>query len=135
MISYHKMQYVMIKHDTLWWHVVHFLLFICFFQNCLAIIGTWLGIMTGHFEPLKKCKSICIFSKVVYWPLGYYFLSSLTFCRLEIFFWNSQKMFFNKYVSHTYLWCSSIFNDKQHWKITENRPNKSYMRGPILEGP
>ena len=52
---------------------------IIFFQNCLAILGICLGIMTGHFEAIKKIKKNedFTFSKVVYRPLGYYLLSSL----------------------------------------------------------
>ena len=57
------------------------------------MLGIWLGIMTGHFEPFKKMKNMnfLFFPKVVYWPLGYYFLSSLIIVSLEIIFLKSQK--------------------------------------------
>ena len=29
-----------------------------FFQNCLAMLGICLGIITGHFEAIKKLKKI-----------------------------------------------------------------------------
>ena len=53
-IRYDKIWYVMIRHDMLWWHMVWF--FQLFFWNCLAMLGIWLGIMTGHFEAIKKMK-------------------------------------------------------------------------------
>jgi len=38
------------------------------FQKCLAMLGICLGIITGHFEAIKKLKKmkILLFSKVVY---------------------------------------------------------------------
>ena len=56
MISYHKIRHVMIRHDMLWWHMVQKILNIMFFQNCSAMLGMWLGIITGHFEAIKKLK-------------------------------------------------------------------------------
>ena len=39
-----------------------------FFQNCLAMLGICLGIITGHFEAIEKMKilKMLCFPKVVY---------------------------------------------------------------------
>ena len=47
----------MMSYDKIWWHVVDFFRKFVFW-NCSATLGMWLGIMTGHFEAIKKLKKI-----------------------------------------------------------------------------
>ena len=80
--------------------MVHFFRKSCFFQNCLAMLGICLGIITGHFEAINKMKKlrILLFSKVVYRPLGYDLASLLSIFSPEIIvFENLKKIVFKKY--------------------------------------
>ena len=71
-----------------------------FFQSCLAMLGICLGIITGHFEAIKKLfflKILC-FSKVVYRPLGYDLASSLIIFSPEINILENLKKYFSKFI-------------------------------------
>ena len=85
---------------------------IMFFQNCLAMLGICLGIITGHFGPLKKMFFfILLFPKVVYRPLGYYLASSLNIFSPEINIFESRKKSKNMFL-HMYFLFSGICKDK-----------------------
>ena len=86
-----------------------------FFWNCLAMLGMWLGIMNGHFEAIKKLKKIefLLFSKVVYWPLGYDLASSLIIFSPEINIFENLKKYFSKNIFwDIHFLFSGIFKDK-----------------------
>ena len=46
----------MICYDDIWSKINKFY----FFQNCLAMLGICLGIITGRFEAIKKLKKLKI---------------------------------------------------------------------------
>ena len=114
--------------------------FYFFFQNCLAMLGICLGIITGHFESIKKLKKMKIlcFSKDVYWPLGYYLASSLIIFSPEInIFENLEKHFSKNVFFHIYFYFLvylRINNPKNCRKIASKRIN-ILNKGPYLKGP
>ena len=85
------------------------------FQNCSAMLGICLGIITGHFEAIKKLKKMkmLLFPKVVYRPLGYYLASSLIIFSPEINIFENLKKYFSKFIFwDIYFLFSGIFKDK-----------------------
>ena len=114
MIIYHKIRHVMIRHDMLWWRMVQNISKITFFRNCSAMLGICLGIITDHFEPLNKLNKFenFIFSKVVYRPVGYYLLSSLSIFSPEINHFEKSKQNIEIFFSHIHVSFSGILKDK-----------------------
>ena len=107
-----------------------------FFQNCLAMLGICLGIITGHSEAIKKIKHFenFTFSKVVYWPLGYYLLSSLIIFSPEINIFENLKKYFSKFIFLHIYFLFLVFlriNNPENWlKIAKKRINILKKRGP-----
>ena len=89
-------------------------------------------------RPSKNWKffKIWFFSKVVYWPLGYYLASSLSIFSPEIN--NFEKsIFFDKCVFAYSCLFYCIFRQitlKNVWK-SRKKEYISYMRGPLLKDP
>ena len=114
-IWYDKIWYVMIRHDMLWWHMVHFFSNFIFFKIVWPCWGyVWVSSLV-ILRPSKNWKilKILLFSKVVYWPLGYDLASSLSIFSPEINIFENLKKYFSKHVfSHIYFSFSSFFKDK-----------------------
>ena len=84
-----------------------------FFWNCSAMLGIWLGIMTGHFEHFKNLTNIKK-SKVVYWPSGYYFLSYIVldpYCPGSLLSWIPIVIPWYHMIWYHIIWCHIISYD------------------------
>ena len=108
MIRNHKIRYVMMIHDMLWWHMVQQK---SFFLNCSAMLEICLGIVTGHFEAgknlYKKKNNNNVFQKLFIdlWAMICY--------HHWVFFWKGENIFLQKNIfSHYYVLFSCIFKDK-----------------------
>ena len=137
MIWNHKMWYVMIRYDKIWYVMLTYgpknLKIMCF-QNWLAMLGICLGIITGHFEAIKKMEKlkILLFSEVVYWPLGYDLLSSLSNFSPEINIFEKSNKYFSKLCFRIFIFYFMVFvriNNPKNW------PNIALKRINILYKP